>query len=120
MRVARRSRIVDRGLNLLLGTGRNDPAENARLMAAVAARAGRLVEEELGGRFVVLFWDNETDGSGRVLAELDDAGLTTLRVSDHIPVDDRDAYTIPDDGHPNGEANRVLAQVLLPLLEDGR
>ena len=119
--LARRSRIVERAFALL----EPEPWDLDRLVglyASIVARSTEIVEAR-GADFYVLFWDDDSELSNAMLRELTGRGVETIRVSEAIPLHEREAVSIPLDGHPRSAANRLLAQLLArrmkPLAEHG-
>ncbi len=113
--VARRSRVVDRAANLLLGTQTGDPGANVHLMVEIVAKAAAILERDYHAGFAVLLWDDETEDSAQILEELAEKGIRTIKVSDLIPHTEMDAYRIPRDHHPTAAANKLIAQGLARL-----
>ena len=110
--------MVDLSANLLLGTKAGDPGANARLMVEIVAKAAGILEQDYNARFVVLFWDDETDDSALILEGLAEKHIRSIRVSDFIPPSELEAYLIPNDGHPTRAANKLIAAGLMKRLGD--
>ena len=116
IKVARRSRIVDRTANLISGTSANNPVENAHLMVKIIAKSAAIVEQDLHADFVVLFWDNDSEDSALILECLAEDNIRTIKVSDLMTASQMDTYRIPDDNHPTAAANILIAQGLIKRL----
>ena len=118
VKVARRSRVVDWTANLLFGAVAVDPDANVRLMVEIVNTAARIMEQDYGASFVVLFWDDETEESALLLEGLASANIVTIKVSDLIPPAELADYQIPNDAHPTAAANQRIAQGLVERLGD--
>jgi hypothetical protein len=118
VKVARRSRVVDWMANLLIGAQTSSPVANAHLMAGIVAKSAEIVEQDNQARFVVLFWDDESEYSSLILEGLAEKNISTIKVSDIIPTSRIDACKIPDDGHPTAAANMIIARGLMRRLSD--
>ena len=71
--------------------------------AAVFRRAQALVAETGGHFFVTILWGALSPALRRML---DDAGIPVVNAS----IQGREYTLLPDDGHPNGLANRLYAE----------
>jgi len=116
VKVARRSRVVDWLANLLFSTPASSSAANAHLMVGIAAKSAEIVEQDYQARFVVLFWDDESEYSSLILKGLVEENINIIKVSDIIPTSRINAYKIPDEGHPAATANMLIAQGLVKRL----
>ena len=116
IQLARRSRVMDRVINLVTGAESINPANNAELMAQIVSRSAAILDEEYHANLTVLFWDDDSELSSLVLAALDEKGIHVLKVSEVIPLSERHRYEIPQDSHPNAAANELLADYLVRSL----
>lgn len=116
IQVARRSRVMDRAINLVAGAESANPAANAELMAQIVSRSAAILDEQYHAKLTVLFWDDDSELSSLVLAALAEKGIHVLKVSEVIPLSERHRYEISQDGHPNAAANELLAEYLIRSL----
>lgn len=96
-----------RALRVILYHAPQDAAER-ELHARLLARASALVRERFQAPLTVVHWDDGSPDDELFLARLAELGVDFRRVSEVIPLDQRKALAIPDDGHPTASAHLRL------------
>jgi hypothetical protein len=89
------------------------------LYARILERSAQLARDKFGTGFTVLYWDEDTELSRRVLARLQRTALPILLVSTVIPRGEWVGLEFPGDGHPKPAAYRRLAVALAERFRDG-
>ena len=89
---------------------------NIDLYAAVLKRASDIFEARYHAPFVVVGWLRDKPEDRAIYQALMRAGLRVIDLSDLISGKE-DALTIPNDGHPNAVANRLVAERLLTYFQ---
>ncbi len=93
------------------------------LYVGLVKRARQVAEQKYHAPFVMIFWDDETDGSDepRLRAMLDQEKIRYIPITSIIPdlVKNAEAYRVTRvDGHPSEAANRLIAAYLAKYLPD--
>ena len=83
----------------------------------IVERSAQLAREKFGAGFTVLYWDDDSDVSRRVLARLRATKLPIVLVSEIIPRAEWPRVVLPHDGHPTAEAYRRLSAALVQRLD---
>ena len=109
---ARRSPLLDRVVDLVFNDRHAGRPLQIRTFSAIVARAAQLLKERYGANLYILYWDDHSQLSAAILNSLAADSLQILKVSDIIPLENREAYQIPKDWHPTALANQLLAQAL--------
>ena len=117
VKVARRSRVLDWSANLLFKAPASSSVANAHLMVGIIAKSSRIAEQDYQAKFVVLFWDDESEYSSLIIKGLEEENICIIKVSDIIPTSRIDTYRIPNDGHPSATANMLIAKGLIKRLK---
>ena len=84
--------------------------------SAIVREAASRIEAELGGPFVILYWDLIESGRDPQLTTLKESGFSTFLVSELLTRDQMTNLRIPGDGHPNAEAYKLLGHALYKRL----
>jgi len=103
--------------------GTINPVADMDLFIAMVARSRDLFEGRYHGQFIVILWWEKTMADYPVVtSRLAQAGIRTIAIDQIIPdIWNRLAeYTIPHDGHPSAEANRMIADYLVRHIMKGR
>lgn len=87
------------------------------LFEAILWKSARLVREQYGVPLTVVLWDDPKRLRRAVRKRLDRLGLEVVLVSEILPIEDRETYRLPYDGHPTAAANRLIATRLAAMLE---
>jgi hypothetical protein len=82
----------------------------------VLERSAKLAREAFGSGFLVVYWDEDTEVSNRIVERLRETALPVLFVSEIIPREDWPILTLRGDPHPSPEAYRRVAAGLAELL----
>ena len=90
--------------------------EDIERYARIVERSAQLSFERYGAGFVVVFWDEKTESSRRILQRLRKTNLQIVALSEVIPRKEWDSLTFPMDGHPKPELHRMLAGALAARL----
>ena len=114
--IARRSLLIDHVAIAVLGARDDNLDQKIRTYIGIVKRISQILRTKFDAELYILFWDKHTQVSELVLKELRATGIRTVLVSDYIPVNDRESFAIPNDGHPNAAANELLAGGLANLI----
>jgi hypothetical protein len=79
----------------------------------ILERSARLAREKYGTGLTVVYWDDDTEPSRRVLAAIRRASVPLVLVSEVIPRAEWKGLALPGDPHPGPELNRRLAAALV-------
>jgi hypothetical protein len=90
--------------------------EDIERFGRIVERSAQLAREEFSAGFTIVYWDDDSDASQRVLARLRATHLPLVLVSEIIPRSEWMYLVLPYDGHPTDEANRRLAAGLVERL----
>lgn len=94
------------------------------LMLKMIEHSAKIFEERYDGKFYCLLWKavyEEREGLyEKLLKGLTDKGIEVIEIENIIPeyAHNPFKYMIENDGHPNGLANKMIAEYLFGVLEN--
>jgi hypothetical protein len=86
--------------------------EDIERYVRILERSAQLSQKNYGAGFLLIYWDDNSTQSQRVLDRLRRTALPMLLLSDVIPRSESVGLTLPFDGHPRPELHRRLAAAL--------
>ncbi len=116
-RAIRRSRLATWAWESAMDALRSRTGWQLDRFKAILRKANRLVQEMYGVPLTVVLWDDEDELSGAVRRTLHELGIEVIPISDILTPEQRARFTIPGDGHPTAEANRLIAARLVSMIE---
>lgn len=96
---------------------RSEVEEQLELFGAILKRASRLSLERFGVPLTVILRDGDDEVSREMHRRFGQLGLETILWSDILTPPQRSQLQVPRDGHPSGEAYRLVAARLAALIE---
>lgn len=87
--------------------------------ARILERSAQLARSKYGAGLTVVFWDDGSEPSRRIVARLRKTALPLVLVSEIIPRSEWKALELPGDPHPRPEVHRRLAGALVARFQQG-
>jgi lysophospholipase L1-like esterase len=88
---------------------------------AIVERSKKIIAQKYGVKLIVVLWDGLPQGedafnSDWIAKHLSEKGIPLFRVSIELPQLRESKYYIPNDGHPNADGYRLVADALVKFL----
>ena len=93
--------------------------EDIERYARILERSAQLARSKYAAGFTVVFWDDDSEQSRRIVARLQKTAIPLVPVSDIIPRSEWKALELPGDPHPSPEVHQRLAAALLSRFQAG-
>lgn len=82
---------------------------NTKRFIEILSATQKLVTQKYNAPLIVLLWWTEEEGVTQIESQLHNKGIATIRLNTHLPY-------IKGDTHPNWEAHKEIANVLMQIL----